>query len=339
VRQRLLAFLLLFLLLCGCTPGTEEGEASFFAMDTYMNLKVCGKGAQDAADAARAEIVRLETLFSRTRADSDVARINTSGTAPVTVSEDTAAAIALSLTYAELTDGAFDIAIGPVMDAWGFGSGGENYRVPAPKVLEALLPLADSSLVALDGSTVMLGQTGMVLDLGGVGKGYAAQAAAELLRNRGIESALLYLGGNVVCVGSKPDGSAWSIAVQDPQDVSRGVGVLELRDLCAVTTGGYQRYFEADGKIYHHVIDPTTGYPSSSGILSATIVCADSAVADILSTSVYIMGETRAAQLWREQGNFEMLLLTEDGRAVVTPELAACLTLADDCDYVLESLK
>ena len=341
MRRQLLPLLLLLMLLLlgGCASQAEKGEASFFAMDTYMDLQVYGDGAQAAADAAREEIVRLEGLLSRTRPDSDVARINAAGTAPVTVSADTAAVIELSLAYADLTDGAFDIAVGSIMDAWGFGSSGENYRVPTAEELEALLPLADSSLVRLDGNTVTLGQAGMVLDLGGVGKGYAAQAAAELLRGRGVESALLYLGGNVVCIGSKPDGSAWNVAVQDPRDVSRGVGVLALRDLCAVTTGGYQRYFEADGKTYHHVIDPETGYPADAGVLSATIVCGDSAVADILSTSAYILGEADAAALWRSLGDFEMLLLTKDGRAVVTPDLAECLTLTEDCGYTLEILE
>lgn len=336
-----LSLLLCLALLMCCTGCAEEsGERVFFAMDTYMTVTVRGDNAQSATDAVCELVTQLDTRLSRTAEGSDIFKINNSGTEGCTVSAETAELISLCIEYHELTYGAFNAAIGPVMDAWGFASGGDNgFRVPSDGELDVLLDISDPKAIHVSGSTVYLEKQGMVLDLGGVGKGYAADKAAEKLRSLGIRNAIISLGGNVWALGKNAEGKPWRVAVQNPDGTSNHIGILSLTDTSAVTTGGYRRYFEEDGITYHHVIDPATGYPADSGIVSATIICPDSAKADILSTSVFILGTDKALELYNALGGFEMLLLTSDGYALATPGAAEVFSIADGCGYALKIIQ
>ena len=342
--RRLLSLLLSAALipgLCACSPKEDAGAtSSFFAMDTYMTVTVYGEHAEENAQSAMALVTKLDSLLSRTDPDSEISRINASGTSGCTVSEDTAVLISRCLEFSALTGGAFSAAIGPVMDAWGFGAGNESaFRVPTDSELAALLPLCSSDLVSVRGNEVTLGENGMILDLGGVGKGYAADRCAALLRERGVTSAIVSLGGNVYALGAKPNGEPWQVAVQSPDGSAKAEGTLSLADLSAVTTGGYRRFFEQDGVTYHHVIDPSTGYPADSGLLSATIVCLDSTMADILSTAVFVLGADKALELYRALPGFEMLLFTSDGEALVTPGMFGTYTPAPDSSFRVRTIK
>lgn len=343
--KKLLLLLPVILILSSCGSDlniSDPGSAnrSFFSMDTYMSITVYGEGAGTAAGIAESEIFSLESKLSRTIPDSDISRINSSATASCEVSDATAYLIGLAKEYSAITDGAFDITIGAVMDAWGFGkTDSATYRVPSADELDSLLVYVGSDMIRLEGNTVTLANEGMVLDLGGVGKGYAGDVAAKVLRDQGIVSALLKLGGNIYCIGTKLDGSLWRVAVQDPDWSDSYVGVLSLSDTAAVTTGGYRRFFEQDGVVYHHVLDPSTGYPADSGLTSVTIVAENSAKADILSTAIYVMGEEDASGLWRSTGGFDMVLLTADGRALVTEGLEGFFELTEGSGYQIEILE
>ena len=166
----------------------------------------------------------------------------------------------------------------------------------------------------------------MAVDLGGIAKGYASDKLAELLKKKGVKSAWLSLGGNVCAIGTKPDGSPWRSAVQNPADENDYVGVVEISDACAVTSGGYQRYFEENGKKYHHIIDPATGKPAESGLTSVTIICKDGTKADALSTALYVMGLDDALAYWKTQDDFEVILVTEEGEVVATEGLKDSFT-------------
>ena len=316
--KRLVCSLLLLLLLNGC--AAKPVQQQFFAMDTVMSITAYGKGVNGTVTAAVARINQLEGLLSRTRTGSEVTQLYLSAPQPVALSEDTLQVLALAQEWHEKTDGAFDVTVAPVVTAWGFGGSGEH-QVPSPEKLEALLSMVDGACVMLTETTAALPVKGMEIDLGGVAKGYAAAQAEEILRQAGVQHALLDLGGNISVIGARPDGSDWRIGVQDPTSRSATVGVLSLRDCSAVTSGGYQRYFEQDGVTYHHIIDPRTGHPADSGLLSATVVCADSTLADLLSTAVFVLGEQAALELWRAEGGFELVLVTDDGRIVVTAGL------------------
>lgn len=315
--KRLIApLLILLLLLTGCR--SKPVQQQFFAMDTVMSIRTHTAGAEQAITKAIQEINRLEELFSRTRINSEISQLNANGAC--TLSPDTLSVFTTALTWHRKTHGAFDITIAPVSSAWGF-SGETEHHIPSQAELNSLLPLVDSNAVILQGSQCTLSKEQMEIDLGGIAKGYAAGRAEKVLRENGVQSALLDLGGNITVIGSKPDGSAWQIAVQDPQNSSATVGILSLQDCSAITSGGYQRFFEQDGATYHHIIDPSTGYPADSGLLSTTVVCADPALGDLLSTATFILGEKDALDLWRAESCFELILVTEDQRIVVTSGL------------------
>lgn len=334
MKRLILPFFALVFLLTAC--GRDPAQQQFFAMDTVMSITAYGNGAEEAVTAAMAKVNTLETLLSRTRKGSDIDLLNANRTA--TVSSDTANVLSLALEWNRKTNGAFDVTIAPVVTAWGFG-GADEHRIPSQEKLNELLTLVDSDMLTLDGSIAHLSKADMEVDLGGIAKGYAASQAEQVIRDYGVESALLDLGHNITVIGSKPDGSAWRIAVQDPANNSSMVGVLSLRDCSAVTSGGYQRYFEQDGQTYHHIIDPRTGYPADSGIVSATVVCSDSGLADLLSTAVFVLGVEDALTLWRTEGGFDLVLVTNDSTVVVTEGLIDMFELDRSSGYTLEYVK
>ncbi len=334
--RALLAGCAAFLMLTGCAAsGAEETERTFFAMDTVMQVRVFGDGGEEAVQAVCDEVQRLESLLSRTQPESDITRLNQSagGGTWVALDGETAEVLDMALRYGEETGGAFDVTIAPVMDAWGFGTSEEEYRVPDGTELAALLPLVDSGLLTLDreNSSARLETAGMEVDLGGIAKGYAADRAKAVLEEAGITSALLNLGSSTVgLVGGKPDGSPWRIAVRDPADESASLGTLALTDCSVSTSGGYERYFEADGVIYHHILDPETGYPAEKGLLSVTVVTDDGSRADAWSTALYVMGAEEALSFWRQSGDFECILCRSDGTVQVTGGLEEAFTAEED---------
>lgn len=311
--KRFLLAPLLLLMLCGCAAA--PAERTFFAMDTVMTVQVWG--SDDNAAAAVARVNALEAALSVTRADSAIAALNRDGSA--LLDADTAALLRQSLALAELTGGALDVTIGPIAALWGFSTG--EYRLPAADEIAAALPLVDWSAAQWDGDRLTLPDGGGIT-LGAVAKGYAADELSALLTARGVECALLSLGGNIQTLGRKPDGSDWQIAIRDPADERAALGVLSISGSAAVvTSGGYQRWFEENGQVYHHILDPNTGYPADSGLSSVTIVADSGLYADALSTAVYVMGEEAAVALWRQQGDFGMVLVRDDGSVAVTEGL------------------
>lgn len=231
-----------------------------------------------------------------------------------------------ALEMCERTDGALDVSIYPVLRAWGFTTG--SYQVPTQEEIENLLTQVDYRKVTLENGTASIAQ-GMEVDLGSVAKGYTGDQVSQLLREGGVTSALLNLGGNVQLVGGKPDGSDWRVAVQDPESDGY-LGVLSLRDKAAITSGGYERYFVGDdGEVYWHIIDPATGAPARSGLISVTVIGDRGVVCDALSTALFVMGLDKAAEYWRRYGDFEAVFVAEDGSVAITSGLQDCFTLAD----------
>jgi len=325
VRRRVWALALaLITLLSACGPGAVKEEPfieEFLAMDTAMRLTVYGQGAGEAAGLARERVLELEALLSVTDENSDVCAANRNGGG--TLHADTAALLERALALCGETGGALDVSIYPVVRAWGFTTGA--YRVPEEAELAALLERVDYTRISLEGTVLTLPE-GMELDLGAVAKGWTGDRLMELLRREGITSAIVELGGNVQALGSKPDGSPWRVAVQAP-DGSGYAGALEITDCAAVTSGGYQRYFEQDGETYCHIIDPAGGRPARSGLASVTVVAEEGAAADALSTALFVLGRERGEALWRERGGFECVFIGEDGTVAVTQGLEGRFSL------------
>ena len=187
--------------------------------------------------------------------------------------------------------------------------------------MKATLELADPSLIDYDKetSTVSFKKDGVQIDLGGIAKGYTSSRIMDIYKEKGVTSGLVNLGGNAQVFGTKPDGSLWRVAVQSPDSEDEYLGVLEMKDKAIITSGGYERYFEKDGVTYHHIIDPSTGYPADNGLISVTIVSADGTLADGLSTSLFVMGKDKATDYWKAHSDeFDMILLTDDEKLYVS---------------------
>lgn len=302
-----------------------EASRDLFAMDTYMTLTAYGEHAQEAVDKAAERVEALDALLSTGDENSEIYKLNQSGEA--TLSEEGGYLVERALELYEKTEGAFDIAIYPVMQAWGFPT--QEYHVPDDDTLKEKLALADASKVNYDKETrkISFDQDGMEIDLGGIAKGYTSSQIMQIYQDCGVTSGLVNLGGNVQALGSKTDGSKWRVAIQSPDDTEDYLGILEIENQAVITSGGYERYFEEDGVTYHHIIDPATGYPADNGLISVTIVIDDGTLADGLSTSLFIMGEEKAAQFWREHSNeFETIMETADGKLYVSEGIADSLT-------------
>lgn len=331
--RRLAAALLALVLLNACSPEQAEYTASFLAMDTVMSVTVYGEDGQGAAEAAGEEIRALEKLFSVTDAHSELYAANHSGGKSVTVSDDTAALLSRALELCGETDGALDVTVYPAVKAWGFTTGA--YQVPSEDLLDELVKQIDFTRIVLDGDTLTVPE-GMELDLGAVAKGYAADRTAEVLEARGVTSAKLELGGNIHFIGTKPNGSPWQVAVRDPSGEGY-MGLLKTEAGAVVTSGGYERYFERDGITYWHIIDPATGRPARSGLVSVTIAAPSGTLADALSTALFVMGKEKAVVFWRTRQDFDFILIGEDGTVTVTPGLDKRFTLSGDwTEHTLE---
>jgi thiamine biosynthesis lipoprotein len=311
------------------TPGsdgqpTELNTLSTFLFDTYIEIRaLCG---QEVLDALNERLIFFERIFSRTREGSDIFLINSANGAPVEVHEETATLIRQARVFSELSGGLFDITIGAVSGLWDFKEG----VLPSEDALAEAVTHVDYRAIELTdatggtdgtGGTVTLTDPAARLDLGGIAKGYAADEMARLLRDAGCKSALINLGGNVYALGLKPDGSPWSVGIQDPLR-ERGTlkAVMPAEDLSVVTSGPYERSFERDGVLYHHILDPRTGYPVQTDLASATIISELSVEGDALTTCCFLLGLEASRTLVRSRPGIQALLVDTDGEATLTDD-------------------
>lgn len=302
----------------------EPAVAELFAMDTYMTLTAYGENAEEALALAEEKIRELDAVLSIGDPDSEIYKLNEEGKAEV--SQDTYDLIGEGLAVWKETGGAFNAAMEPLMELWGFTTG--NYQVPEEEDLEEKLALTDVSEIVTDEKSRRISlREGMKIDLGGIAKGYTSEKLMEIFKEQGITSAMVSLGGNVQVLGEKPDGSLWRVAIQDPDSSEGYLGVLEISDQAVITSGGYERCFEENGVVYHHILDPETGYPANHGYQSVTIVSRDGSLADALSTALFVMGTDKAETYWMEHpDSFDAIFLTTEGELSVTEGIADSFT-------------
>ena len=313
-----LLFLLCIAMLTACQNSDENKKVSkdIFAMDTYMTVTAYGKNAENGVNKAVDEINRLETVLSAEKQESDIYKLNETGSG--TLSTDTKNIVSKALGINKTTNGAFDISIYPLMVKWGFTT--QKYNVPSKNEISKLLKDVDSSKIIFDekSGNIKLKEN-MKIDLGGIAKGYTSNRVMQIFKECGVKSGLVSLGGNVQALGTKTDGTAWQIAIENPDKSSDYIGVVSVKDKAVITSGGYERYFEKNGKTYHHILDPETGYPAESGLKSVTIVSDDGTLADALSTSLFVMGKEKALDYWREHKNeFDTVLVEDNGDITIT---------------------
>lgn len=300
--------------------STQPVSQEIFAMDTYMTVTAYGDNAQKGVTDAVAEIQRLDNLLSIGKEDSEISKLNKSGSAAL--SDDTAVMVTKALDLYKSTGGAFDITVLPLMELWGFTT--QEYYVPTEDEIQSTLQRVGADKLTWDESTktLTLGDK-QEIDLGGIAKGFTSSRIMEIFKKDGVTCGMVSLGGNVHLLGTKQDGSAWRVGIQDPNNTDDMLGVLEANDCAVITSGAYERNFEKDGVTYHHIIDPATGKPSNSGLTSVTIVSKDGTLADGLSTSLFVMGKDKAIAYWKQHADeFDTILVDKDRNVYITEGIA-----------------
>lgn len=326
------------ILLTGCNSPTVGAindnlfEKDDFMMGTIITQKVYGKNAETAAIEVGKRLKEIESLMTINTPGGEINLLNeNSGKSEVVLSRETIKILDTAKKYAELSNGAFDITVGPLVKAWRIFS--DNPIVPSVEQIDRLLKLVDYRKLALDKQTskAKLAISGQVVDLGGIAKGYAGDEAIAIYKKHGIKSAFVNLGGNVVVLGRKPDGEPWRIGIQNPRAENGSyIGVLEVENKAVVSSGDYERFFEKNGKRYHHIIDPKTGYPADSGLISTTIVAEVSMDADALSTAVFVLGLEEGMALVEKLEGVEAIFITKDKEIYTTKGLKGLFKITEE---------
>ena len=301
-----------FLLFTSCSQ--KKISENFTAMNTFMTVSVfttSSKKGEEICHKIQSRVEELEQILSTTLPSSEVYYINHNVKLPSSLNTDLKALLDFSSLMYKKTEGAFNPALYPVIREWGFTTG--DYKVPSDTRIEELLSHTDFSKLYEDEN--------IELDFGAVGKGYAADEAVLILKENGIESALLDFGGNIQAVGKKPDGSLWKVGIKNPWETGAACA-LSVESKAVVTSGGYERFFDDDkGNRYIHIFDPATGRPSQSDLESVTIVCESGKYADALSTALFVMGKDKAIEWWKQNNNFDFILITKDKELIYSSGL------------------
>lgn len=293
----------------------EPISGTAFKLNTVVSVTLYDSADQSLVDETLALCDKYEELFSRTRETSELYKLN-HGTLPretdgFVLSPETAELISRGLEYGRLSEGGFDIAIEPLSSQWDFTS--EKKVLPDKDALMAALPLVHYEDVLLTGNHIAFQKEGMGLDLGSIAKGYIADQMKEYLLSRGVKSAVINLGGNVLCVGSKPDGTPFKIGIQKPfADRSETISTIDISDKSVVSSGIYERFFEKDGQFYHHILNPATGYPYDTSLVAVTIVSDKSVDGDGLSTTCFALGLEKGMELINSLPDTEAVFITDD---------------------------
>jgi FAD:protein FMN transferase len=284
--------------------------------------------AQRAAEAALKEIRRLEELLSTWIPTSELSRLNdVAGREPVKVSRDTMHVLMRSLEVAQLTEGGFNIAVGPAVQAW---SVTEQSRIPSEEQLDKLFPLVDLSALQLNEAmgTAYLTRTGMRVDVGGIGKGFAADRAVEAMQVAGATAGVVALSGDIKTFGRMPDGEAFLFGIQHPRKETAVLATIELHDEAISTAGDYERFFERAGVRYHHILDPRTLQPARE-CQSVTVIAKDGVMADGLDTGIFVMGPKRGMELVERLPDVEAVIIDRDGSILVSSGLKSRVQFTD----------
>jgi FAD:protein FMN transferase len=299
-------------------------QRTHFGMGTVMSHKAYGMYTEDCLDAVCREISQLEYLLSRFIPDSEVSRINqNAGELSLPVSPETFDVLTRSLELSAVCRGSFDITIAPLVALWNIGK--VTFQLPSESEIQKVLSLVNYHDLILDSENCRVGlnKPGQSIDLGGVGKGFAGDRILDIYRSFGVSSAYSNLGGNVVTLGVKPDGSPWHIGIQHPRQEDQLLGMVSIIDQSVVTSGDYQRYSRnSSGNHYQHILDPDTGYPAESGLISVTIVTENSITADALSTAILVKGISEGFELLKCFAETEAILVDAEEQVFITKGLS-----------------
>ena len=310
--------ILSLLLLCGgvvCSgcKNKEPLTRTGFYFDTIISVTLYDSSKTSELDHCF-ELAKLyESYFSATIADSDISRINASPGKPVRVHDETIRLLEKGIYYAKLSSGKFDITIGKLTKLWDFQA--DDPVIPDKKKIKKAAAAVGYSNIRIKGNDVTLEHTAAAIDVGGIAKGYIADEMKKYLVSCGIKSGLINLGGNVLTIGAKEDGDAYAIGIQKPfDDTGAMIAVAEVKDQIVVTSGTYERCFIQDGKVWHHILDVSTGYPVENDLLAVSVICENSADGDALSTACFVLGLEKGMELIESLEHTEAIFITSDYR-------------------------
>ena len=303
------------LLLSGCSGLPRERSQTYTdtLFDTVISVQIFDSVDEDVLKGCEKLCKKYDSMFSNKIEDSEISRINSAGGNPVEVSKETIKLIKKGIYYSEMSDGVFDITIAPVSSLWDFKA--ETPSVPSPEAIAEAVSHVNYENIIIRDNTVKLADPQAGIDLGAIAKGYIADQIKDYLEEEGVRHAMINLGGNVLAMGSKLDGSDYNIGIQKPFDeTGEPITSVKISDKSVVTSGIYQRYFKADGKIYHHILDPNTGYPCENNLYSVTILTDSSLTADALSTTCFLLGYDRGMKLINQLDNVDAVFITNDNQ-------------------------
>ena len=330
-KNNILIFLfavLICLFAAGCqkSHSSEAYDKEIFALDTIIKLRLYGDNSQAAADLAQNRIIQLEQLLSVTDPGSEVSKINMNSGEKISVGDDVFNIIQTAENISSRSNGSLDISVYPIVRLWGFTT--DKYTVPTKDEIEKELADVDYKKIRIneEDRTIQTAKN-MEIDLGAIAKGYISEQTKNLLKQQGIDSAVLSFGGNIQTIGTK-NGDPWKIGVKYPF-TEDSFAILKEGETAVVTSATDQRYFEENGVMYHHIIDPKTGYPVDNGVLSATVVCDSGTLADALSTSLFVMGIDDAVELYKNSDDFEFIMIDKQNKVYVTQGLKDKFELTD----------
>lgn len=304
---------MIFLLAAVCLVGCSENQQEYisrteFKLNTVVTVALYDKQEEMLLDGCMELCDRYERIFSRTLPESELYRLNKEK--DLKVSDELLSLISLGVSYGEKTGGLFDITVAPLAELWNFT--GEEPSVPSQEELDAALSSVDYRNIVINGNRITL-LNGASIDLGALAKGYTADRIKEYLLSEGVESAIINLGGNVLCVGEKTDGTAFQVAIQKPfADRNEALEAVSVTDQSVVSSGIYERGFEENGVWYHHILNPFTGYPNTTDLTGVTILSDHSVDGDALSTICMALGSGKAAEFLESYPEIRAWLILED---------------------------
>jgi thiamine biosynthesis lipoprotein len=315
-----------------CKKVPPPDAQTEFVLGTICSVNLFEQGTQKVYQAIFTRLREIEDHFSANKAETDIDKINQhAGIAPVQVHDDVIEVVQKALYYAELTSGAFDPSVGPLVSLWGIGF--DNPKVPRGDELQHALSLINWRDIIVDehSKTVFLARKGMKIDLGAIAKGYAADEVSRIIREANINKAIIDLGGNVIVIGSKAKNTPWRVGIQNTSGI-RGeyLGIMSASDKTFVTAGVYERYFEQDGNHYHHILSTEDGYPINNNLLAVTIIAKKSIDADALSTSIFALGYEKGYALANSLPEVEVLFVFNDKTLKGTPGVFKDFALTDE---------
>lgn len=343
LKKLFLPLILIFVTtLIGCNKNTTSNSKVLSRTELFMGtvVTITLYDSDDSAvlDKAFDRVAEIESLVSINDSGTELDKVNNSaGISPIEVTPTTLKIVEKGLEYSKLSNGDFDITIGPLVKLWSIGL--DDAKVPTKEEIDSVLPLIDYNLLELDAEnhTIFLKNKNMMIDLGSIAKGYAADEISRILTENNVNSAIIDLGGNIYAHGIKPSGKDWNIGIQNPFS-TRGdiIGVLKTKNKTVVTSGIYERYIEKDGIKYHHLLNPHTGYPFENNIAGVSIITDKSIDADALSTIAFAKGLEDGLKFVEELPNVDAIFITKDNKVYITNGIRDSFNLENE-DFTLEN--